>query len=378
MPSLQLNNPLKLNYEAKVILCCVFLLVLFGLMMTYSSSSIFAMEKKGDQFFYLRRQAVFAVLGFILMFAAISIPFRSFYSPWVAYSVLLAGLFFMIFLHLSPAGQLPGVPDRWLKIGPIKFQPSEVAKLSLVIYMSYSLAKKQPKIETFSIGFLPHIIIILVFLILIMMEPDFGTTAFLALIAFLMMLAAGVRLKHLFLSSALAGVAFYLLIISSPYRLARIKACLNPWEDPRHSGFQLIQSFVAFGSGGLWGKGLGNGSQKLFFLPAAHTDFIYAVVGEELGFIGVLIVLFLFFILVWCGIRISLLIRDAFGALLALGLTLSIGLQALINFCVALGILPTKGLTLPFLSYGGTSLVTSMVSAGLLVSVALSVEEDVS
>ncbi|MBW2308303.1 MAG: putative lipid II flippase FtsW [Deltaproteobacteria bacterium] len=353
-----------------VVLFIVLSLVGLGVTMVYSASCILALENFGNQYYYLQRQALFSLAGVFLMFVVMRIPYRFYYR--LSYPILGIGLALLTLLHIPGFGRSIGGATRWLQAGAVVFQPSEVAKLAIVIFMSYSLSKKQEKIKTFSIGFLPNMLISLVALFLIMKEPDFGTSIMLVVIVLLMMFIAGTKVRYLFLTALGSFPIFYLLIARAEYRLARILVFLNPWIDPQRAGFQITQSFIAFGSGGLWGQGLGQGKQKLFFLPAPHTDFIYAVIGEELGFVGTALVLALFLILVWRGVRIAYRMTDPFGCLLAMGITAMLGIQALVNMGVTLGLLPTKGLPMPFVSYGGTSLLVSLIASGILLNISSS------
>jgi cell division protein FtsW len=235
--------------------------------------------------------------------------------------------------------------------------------------MSYYLAKKQQSIKDFSVGFLPPFIVTGIMALLILRQPDYGTAFVLITLLFIMLFVGGSRLFYLLSSLMLLAPLGFYLILTSPYRFKRFLAFLDPWSDPRNTGFQIIQSYLAFGSGGGLGVGLGNGGQKLFYLPEAHTDFILSVVGEELGFLGVMLVIGLFFAVVFCGIKIAFRARDLLGTFLAVGLVSLIGLQCVLNMGVVMGLLPTKGSTLPFVSYGGTSLVVNLIAVGILLNI---------
>jgi cell division protein FtsW len=286
---------------------------------------------------------------------------------------LLGATALMLLMVLIPGlGSSKGGATRWFQLGPVAFQPSELAKLSLIIYLAYSLDKKQANIKSFSIGILPHLIISGALLSLIMLEPDFGTTVTLGTILFLMMFLAGVNLGHLGYLLGTALPVFYLVMMGAEYRVKRLTTFLHPWDDPARGGFQIIQSWVAFYSGGIFGQGLGGGRQKLFYLPEAHTDFVFSVLGEELGLIGVLATLGLYVAFVLRGIKVSRGAADLFGCLLGLGITSWIGLQTAINLAVVTGLLPTKGLVLPFLSYGGTSLLVALCGVGILLNISSS------
>jgi cell division protein FtsW len=244
-----------------------------------------------------------------------------------------------------------------------------LGKLALVLFVAYALTKKGEQIKEFLRGFLPVIAIAGVMVLLVILEPDMGTAVFMGILTMVILFVGGARLSYLLALPVVAAPALYLFITRFSYGSRRLMAFLHPWEDMQGVGFQIVQSFVALGSGGPWGVGLGDGKQKLFFLPAAHTDFILAILGEEAGFIGVMVVICLFALLIWRGVRISLKTEDAYGAHLAIGLSCMIALQVIINMAVVLGLLPTKGLTLPFISYGGTSMVANLVAVGLLLSI---------
>ena len=262
-----------------------------------------------------------------------------------------------------------GGARRWLTLGGFSFQPSELAKFTLVLFIAKSLVKRADKLRNFAYGYLPNLIVLGFFFIPILFQPDFGTAMIICVVTLTMLFIAGLRKKFLFLS-ILAIVPFITLaIMTAEYRTKRILAFLKPWEDPSGIGFQVIQSFYAFGRGGFWGTGLGQSSQKLFRLPEAHTDFIFSVIGEELGFIGTTAIVILFSIFIWRGFITAYRAKDPFGTHLATGLTLLIGLQAFINLGVASGFLPTKGLTLPFISMGGSSMLITMLSVGVLLNI---------
>jgi len=333
----------------------------------YSSSSISATNRFGDSTYFLKRQLCFATIGFLLMLLVMKIRYQI--LTRLVYPILITSLLLLIFVLIPGIGTTIGGSMRWFRFGPLSFQPSEFAKLALIIFLAYSLSNKEKKIKSFSIGFLPHLIVTLFMFALVILQPDFGTAMILLLLFFVLVFAAGSRVRYLAYFAGITSVGCYFLISSVGYRLNRITAFLNPWEDPTSTGFQIIQSFLAFGSGGLWGTGLGNGKQKLFYLPEPHTDFIFSIIGEELGFIGVLLLIILFVFLAYCGIRICLKAPDLFGTYLALGITSLIVLHAVINLGVVMGLLPTKGSTLPFISYGGTSLVINFIGVGILLNI---------
>lgn len=357
----------KRKFYDHVLPLIVLTFVIMGIVMVYSSSSISASNRFGDSTYFLKRQLCFSAIGFLFMLTAMKIRYQI--LARLVYPILITSLFLLILVLIPGMGTTIGGSMRWFRLGPLSFQPSEFAKLALVIFLAYSLSNKEHKIQSFSIGFLPHLIITLFMFSLVLMQPDFGTAMMLLLLFFVLVFVAGCRIRYLAGFAGITSVGCYFLISSVGYRLDRITAFLNPWDDPTSTGFQIIQSFLAFGSGGLWGTGLGNGKQKLFYLPEPHTDFIFSIIGEELGFIGVILLIILFLFLAYCGIRICLRAPDLFGTYLALGITSLVILHAVINLGVVMGLLPTKGSTLPFISYGGTSLLVNFIGVGILLNI---------
>lgn len=354
----------RFPYDVKV-LFPVLLLLGIGLAMLYSASSAISRQVYGTDYFYLQRQALFAVLGICVLMAGRYFPYRWYQS--LTYPLL--GLAIALLLAVLLMGVKAGGATRWLSIAGLTFQPSEFARLAVVIYLAYSLTKKQNQLSSFKIGFLPHVAVLFVFAVLILMEPDFGSAVILFTIGWIMMFAGGVRLTHLLIPLIAIIPAGIFVMLTEPYRFDRIMAFRDPWKYAADEGYQIVHSQMAFGTGGIFGNGIGNGYQKLFFLPEPHTDFIFSVIGEELGLMGVLAILTLYAILVFRGLSIARTSKDTFAAVLAVGMTSAIGIQVIINIGVALGLLPPKGLPLPFLSYGGTSLLVSMAAAGILMNI---------
>jgi cell division protein FtsW len=344
------------------------LLLGFGLVAIYSASSFLAEHKMGDPYYYLKRQGMFCLLGLCLMIFAKNIP--SWVYQKVVYPLLFVSLILLGLLLVPGYGVSVGGASRWLRIAGYSFQPSELAKLALAIYIAYSLAKKGPKMAFFSKGILPHLIVAGAVITLILLQPDLGTSIIIACWLLLLLFVGGVKIFHLIGLVLLSMPLLLWLIWRADYRLKRWWAFLNPWEDPQGLGFQIIHSFLAFGSGGIFGVGLGNSKQKLFYLPEPHTDFILSVVAEELGLLGLGTLVTLFGILIVRGIKIALDAPDMYSSYLALGISSLLGLQVLINMGVVMGLLPTKGLTLPLISYGGSSLVISLLSIGILLNIA--------
>jgi cell division protein FtsW len=355
-----------LRYDP-VLLGIVLLLTTFGVVMVYSSSEVFAGEKLGDGLWYFKRQAAGALAGLVALLAAMKLGYQRLEK--LAVPLLFLSLLLLVLVQVPGLGHAAGGARRWLRLGPLTFQPSELAKIALVLWLGRSLARKQDKLQEFAGGLLPHLLMLGVVALLLMLEPDFGTTVVLTVVTFGLLFVAGARLSWLLgmvLSALPVGA---ILILTSDYRMNRVRAFLHPFENSAGSGYQTVESLTGFGAGGAFGVGLGSSSQKLFFLPAAHTDFILSIVGEELGFCGVACVLLLFGGLVWRGLKAAHASADAFGAFVALGLTLLFSLEALVNAGMALSLLPTKGMALPFLSYGMSQVVTSLFAAGVLLSV---------
>ena len=342
-------------------------LIGIGLVMLYSSSSIMAQERFGDSMYFVKRQIVFALLGLAVLIVSKNLPYV-FYRRLV-YVILGVTLLSLIFVLLPHVGHRVGGARRWLRFGPISIQPAEFAKLALIIYISYSAAKKKERLRELSVGYIPHLVVSAVFIGLVMMQPDLGTAITFAVLTFLLLFVAGVRLRYLLATGLALAPLLALAIAQKGYRWERFLAFLNPWRDPSDTSFQLLHSLLALGSGGPLGVGLGSGQQKLFYLPEPHTDFILAVIGEETGFLGVSIVLLLYALLIYKGVKIALRAPERFGTYLAFGLTLAVGLQAFINCAVVMGLLPTKGLPLPFISYGGSSLLANLLAMGILLNI---------
>ena len=344
------------------------LLMAIGIVMIYSSSSIFAYEAYGDSAYYLKRHLLFMLIGSILSIFFMSFDYvklRRFIKPFLLISIIL-----LILVLIPGIGSAVGGARRWINFGFINFQPSEIAKMALIFYAADVLSRKQSDIVNFMYGFLPLMIVLGVCLLLILLEPDLGTAIAIGFLIFIMAFVAGARLKHIVTISLPAIPLFGLLIALKPYRLKRIFVFFNPWADPKGAGFQIIQSFIALGSGGILGVGLGHSQQKLFYLPEAHTDFIFSIIGEELGLLGTATIIFLFIIFIYLGTYIAYKARDLFGQFLGFGLVAMIALQVVVNIAAVTGAIPTKGLPLPFISYGGTSLIYSMLSVALLLNIA--------
>ncbi|MBI4524080.1 MAG: putative lipid II flippase FtsW [Deltaproteobacteria bacterium] len=341
-------------------------LLAIGITMVLSTSYLFSQERFSDGTIFFRKQLTAAGAGVIALCICALMPPAG--HRRLTYPLLMFTLLVLALVVIPGVGLSRGGARRWLSLGGYLFQPAELAKFSLVLYLAHSLAKKGEKMRTFSFGVLPHLIVGGLFLGLILLEPDLGTALILGLILFLMLFVGGVNFYHLLLIGLMALPVVALAVVGAEYRLRRLLVFLDPWRDPSSSGFQIIQSYIAFGSGQVWGRGLGESRQKLFYLPEAHTDFIFSVIGEELGFLGAIVVLALFGLLVLRGFQLTAKMEEPFNQYLAFGLTSLLGLQAFIHMGVVMGLMPTKGLVLPFISYGGSAMVMNLVEAGMLLS----------
>ncbi len=359
----EMKPTLVLNGRSLMVI--VLVLSVIGLIMIYSASGVLAQKYHHDSAYFLKKQLVWMGLGISLFFIATRIDYHQVQN--VVFPI--AALVFVLLVSVLLFGAEINGSQRWLRLGPISFQPSEVAKLFTVIYLAHYVVKKGEKMRDFLEGLAPALVLIALQVMLIVVEPDLGASATILFLAVILLFLGGASLKHLFLIGTGVVPLLAYWVIKTPYRKERLLAYLNPSADPSASGFQMTQSYLALGSGGVVGMGLGEGRQKLFFLPEPHTDFIFSVIGEEFGMLGTLSLLLLFLLLLWGGWQIALMTEDPFGRMLAIGTTVMIALPALLNMGVVTGLLPTKGLPLPFVSYGGSSLLINWVAVGLLFNV---------
>lgn len=358
--------PRKMSPDYWLFLVVLALLGL-GVVMVYSASAILATDRFRDAHFFLKKQLFWAVLGLGVMWGVMAVDYRR-WRPLV--SPLLALAFVLLVLVLVPPfGQSINGTRRWLRWGPVSVQPTELAKLVLVVYLADFLARRQAVIDSLWRGVLPPLVVTGSVAGLVLLQPDLGSAVAIVGVVLCMIFVAGARLQHLGLIGGLAVPVVALAVWVAPYRLRRILTFMDPWADPRGAGFQIIQSYLALGGGGLLGRGLGESKQKLFYLPEPHTDFIFAILGEELGFLGAIATVTLFGLLLWRGIRIGLRVADPFGALLAFGVSALLVNQAVVNLGVVVGLFPTKGLPLPFVSSGGSSLLVAMAAVGILLNI---------
>jgi cell division protein FtsW len=350
----------------RVLFTATILLVGLSIVMVYSASAVVALQRTGRPSVFLIKQGLWAALGMAVVGIVMRLDYRNYRAPaflWSSLAFAVAGLVLVLF---SPP---VNNARRWFAVGGLGIQPSELAKLAAIFFISALLERRMHRIQEIGYALAPILILVLGLVGLILIEPDFGTAMSLALIAGVMVFAAG--LDYTYIVGAILALVptVTILIMSASYRRRRWLTFLNPWDDPLGDGFQIIQSLIAVGTGGVFGRGLMNGVQKLFFLPEPHTDFIYAVIAEELGLVGATAVVICFCVITWRGLRTSLRAPDRFGALLALGLTTMVAIQAFVNVSVVLGLMPTKGIPLPFVSAGGSSLLINLLGMGVLLNV---------
>ncbi len=340
----------------------------FGVVMVYSASHILALDRYGDPLFFVKRHLTWTLVGFGMMLLLSRVETER-WRAW-AFPVLLLSLAGLALVFVPGLGRSAGGARRWLALGPFSFQPGEAAKLGIIVFLAHFLTVKEARITDLKYGFLPPVMLIGLILGLILVQPDLGTALLIAVLAAMLLYLAGARWSHLAASALVCAPVILWMIFATPWRFRRILAFLDPFASARDTGYQLVQSLLALGRGGVYGLGLGEGRQKLLYLPEPHTDFIYAVVGEELGLIGALAVAALFVLLLYRGMRVAARCTDRFRALLAAGVTLLVSLQGLLNMAVVTGLVPTTGVPLPLISLGGTSMVVTLSALGLLLAAA--------
>ncbi|WP_416151042.1 stage V sporulation protein E [Salipaludibacillus sp. HK11] len=343
------------------------ILVIIGCVMVYSASAVIAEYRFEDAYFFLKRQLFFVFVGFIAMFLMMQVDYWR--LKRFANIVLLICFVLLIIVLIPGIGLVRGGAQSWLGVGAFSIQPSEFMKLAMILFLAKYVSEKQKYITTWRRGLIPIFSLILVAFGLIMLQPDLGTGAVMVFTCVLLIFVSGAQLSHFYFLASLGLAGLAGLIISAPYRLERITSFLNPWEDPLGSGFQIIQSLFAIGPGGILGLGLGNSRQKYFYLPEPQTDFIFAILAEELGFLGGAFVLACFAILLWRGLRIAIHAPDLYGTLFATGIISMIAIQVMINIGVVIGLMPVTGITLPLLSYGGSSLTLMLTTIGILLNI---------
>jgi len=344
-------------------------LVGFGLLMVFDTSALFSLQQYGSPYHFFLRQVVYAGVGMIAMVMLARTDYATYRRA--APLFLVAGAILLAMVFVPGVGKTIRGARRWIALGPVSIQPSEFVKLIVVYYLAAALSERSRTESAHPFrDYVTYLAVVGVLLAIVYKQKDFGTTVIIAAITFVMFFLGGVKMRYLFATSLCALPALLYALIVYRYRIVRITSFLDPWRDPYGSGFQLIQSLISFGKGGVFGQGFANGKQQLFYLPDAHTDFILAVIAEELGLLGVIAVLLLFLLLLFVGVRVAVRAQDRFGFLLASGITILISLQVVLNVGVVVGALPTKGMVLPFLSYGGSALLTNIAAMGMLLSVA--------
>jgi cell division protein FtsW len=350
-----------------ILVILTLLLLTIGLIMVYSASAVWATYKFDDSFFFAKRQLLFAGVGVIAMFFLMNVDYWT-WRTWA--KMLIIVCFFLLIAVLIPGiGMERNGSRSWIGVGAFSIQPSEFMKLAMIAFLAKFLSENQKKITSFKKGLVPSLGLVFTAFGIIMLQPDLGTGTVMVGTCIVMIFVSGARIIH-FVWLGLLGVAgFVALVLSAPYRIKRITSFLDPWEDPLGSGFQIIQSLYAIGPGGLFGLGLGQSRQKFFYLPEPQTDFIFAILAEELGFIGGSLVILLFGLLLWRGVRIALGAPDLYGSFLAIGIITMVAIQVMINVGVVTGLMPVTGITLPFLSYGGSSLTLMLMAIGVLLNV---------
>ncbi len=341
-------------------------LVCLSIVMVWSASAVVAMERYQQPYMFLTKQLMWATMGLAVLWVAMGIDYRRYKEPRFIWACLgFVALCLVAVLFSPPVNNA----RRWFSVGGLGIQPSEIAKLASIFFIASMLDRRMHRINEIGYSLLPIGLVVGLLIALILLEPDFGTSMSLALIAGVMVFAAGLSYMYVVVAGLMLVPLAGVIMFGAEYRRRRLFAFLDPWDDPRGAGFQLIQSLIAVGTGGVAGKGLMQGVQKLFFLPEPHSDFIYAVISEELGLIGATVVLICFCVITWRGLRIASHAPDTFGAFVALGLTTMISVQALVNISVVLGLMPTKGIPLPFVSAGGSSLIINLLGMGVLLNV---------
>ncbi len=355
-----------------ILLFTILILVMSGLIMILSASSIKAEQLFSNSYYFFNNQLKYLAVALISSVVVYKLKYKKLkiISPYL----LLIAFGFLLLVLVPGVGRMAGGSRRWLPLGPISFQPSELAKFTVVIYLAAYIDRNKDKMENFKKGVLPPLIVVGIIAFLILMEPDLGTAVTLFAVSAAMIFIGGIKILSFIFITVISTLLSLGAIISEPYRRERLLTFLNPWQDPLDSGYHIIQSLLALGSGGLFGVGAGNSHQKFLYLPEPGTDFIFAVLGEEFGLIGTMFIISLYFILAWRGLKISVRVDDPFASMLAVGITSMIIIQALINMAVVTSLMPVTGITLPLISYGGSSLVINLTALSLLLNISCYVE----
>jgi cell division protein FtsW len=370
MKEAETNDHYSVNLRKNVdffIFITVLVLLFIGTIMVASSTAAYAGERFGDSFHFIKRQMIYVILGIMAMFAMMNVDYKRLGK--ISPILMMLSIFLLIIVLIPGIGLELNKARRWIGIGGQTIQPTEVAKLSVILFLSYSLSKKKNKVRNFTKGLLPYLGLLGLIAVLVMMEPHFSATVIIGSVTMILLFAAGAKLGHFALLSAPVMALGTFLVISSPYRRRRLVAFMDPWSDERGGGWQSIQSLLAIGSGGLFGRGTGKSLQKLLYIPEPYNDFIFSILAEEFGFLGVIFVVFLFGLLIWRGFKVAMNAPDTFGGLVALGITSLIAIQVIINIAVVTSSMPVTGMPLPFFSYGGTSLIFLLSGVGILLNI---------
>lgn len=361
-----------MNQDAKIVFLMLAVLLMLGIVMIYSSSAVYADGEYGNSMFFVKKHLVYLAAGIAAAILCMVLPAGKIQSS----AKVILGVSILLLLAVL----IPGVSHqvkgarRWMRFFGMGIQPSELAKIAVIIYLSDFIARKRHFIKNLKYGFVPPLFVLGLVAGLVIIEPDMGTSVSILVIGLTMLFTAGAGFRHMLIVCAGMIPVLAMAVILAPYRMRRMLVFFDPWKDAKGSGFQLIQSFIALGSGGVLGVGLGASRQKLFYLPESHTDFIFSIIGEELGFLGAASVLLLFSLMIWFAFRLSFRIKDVFASSVVVGVTIMIAFEVVVNVGVSTGVLPTKGLPLPFISYGGSSLVCHLAAMGLVFNMARKAE----
>lgn len=357
------------NFDYGIFYTVLFLLAI-GTVMVYSASSYYAMYEKKDSMYFLKKEILWVFVGLCCMFFMMGFDYHKLKKYTRMLVLVCIPLLLIVFLFPGTNGA-----QRWIKLGPLSFQPSDLAKYTVVFFLAFKLERKGEGIKQFKQGILRYLAFSGIFALLVLLEKNLSIASVIMIVTFIMLFASGGRIKHLFgVVAPVLIIAAGALAYSSEYRRDRLLNFLNPWKDPAGNGYQLIQSFYALGAGGVTGLGLGQSRQKTLYMPEPHNDFIFSIIGEELGLIGCLVIISLFIIFIWRGINVAIKAKDTYGTLLAIGITSVIAVQAIINIAVVTGSMPVTGVPLPFISYGGTSLVINLTAMGVLLNISRQIE----
>lgn len=366
-------NKVKMGKVDFMLFAIIMFLVAIGVVMVFSASSysVGHNPKINDYMYYLKRQLLWSTIGVMFMFFMMGVDYHRVKRYTKIIMIITVGLLLVVFAFPPINGA-----RRWINLGFASFQPSEIAKYTVVLYMAKSMDRKGENIKTFVYGIIPYMVVSGFYAGLVLLEKNLSIASVIMIVTIIMLFVAGAKNSHLFgIVIPLLTTAGVVFTVSEPYRYKRLMSFLNPWADPKNTGYQLIQSLLALGSGGIWGMGLGQSRQKCYFIPEPHTDFIFSIMGEELGMVGCLFLIAVFIVFIWRGIRIAARAKDTYGTLLSIGITSVIAIQAIINIAVVTGSMPVTGVPLPFISYGGSSLVFNLGAMGVLLNISRQIRE---